>query len=39
MYVDYLPTDSRQGGRTQGINLKGCMYFIRKGNLKFSLSK
>ena len=23
----------------QGINLKGCLYFIRKGNLKFSLSK
>jgi hypothetical protein len=24
---------------TQGINLKGCLYFIGKGNLKFSLSK
>jgi hypothetical protein len=23
----------------QGINLKGCLYFIGKGNLKFSLSK
>ena len=25
--------------RRQGINLKGCLYFIGKGNLKFSLSK
>ena len=24
---------------TQGINLKGCLNFIGKGNLKFSLSK
>ena len=23
----------------QGINLKGCLYFIGKGNLTFSLSK
>jgi hypothetical protein len=26
-------------GVDQGINLKGCLYFIGKGNLKFSLSK
>ena len=26
-------------GQQQGINLKGCLYFVGKGNLKFSLSK
>ena len=30
------PSDCNQ---VQGINLKGCLYFIGKGNSKFSLSK
>jgi len=33
-----FPDDEILCQMDQGINLKGCLYFIGKGNLKFSLS-